>query len=78
VNVVSFPGRPWTRADLLTAYDMAGRNCRLADIGRKIGRTARDVDLMLWAVLSTETVGQALELLNGEGDGGVRSASVTR
>lgn len=55
----------WTRIQLLTAYDMAERNMRLADIGRLVGHTAAEVDLDLWAVLITDTVQQALSHLNG-------------
>jgi hypothetical protein len=76
MTVIAFPGQPWTRKQLLKAYDMASKGMSLRETGPCVGRSPGDVDLMLWAVLCAETVTEALELLNGKGDGGVRSPVV--
>ena len=76
MSVVVYIDRKWTRRQLLRAYDMAEKGASLREIAPCVGHTAQEVDLLLWSILCTETVTQALELVNGEGDGGVKSASV--
>lgn len=53
----------WTRAQLLMAYDAAGRGHDLAEIARRIEHTAEQVDLALWTMIG-RTVQDALAILN--------------
>lgn len=72
--VIPFPGQPWTRQQLLTLYDMMERGLTLNQCAQRVGHSAGACDIAMWAILCTETVREALELLNGgEGSGGVRS-----
>ena len=67
---------PWSRSQFLTMYDLAERSARLADLGRRIGRTAKEVDLALWRTLGAGTVTDALFILNGQGHGEAKNLAV--
>lgn len=66
----------WTRRQLLTLYDMMGRGMTLSQCGQRVGHSAVECDLAMWAFVCTETVTAALEKINGQGGGGANNPAV--
>lgn len=63
----------WTRRQLLTLYDMMERGMSLSQCAQRVGHTAEQCDLAMWAFVCTESVTMALEKINGQGGGGANN-----